>query len=72
MLPARLSGWFDADLIEQRWREHIAGEQDLTGALWSIDVSSMARRPGFRVRSRRSAAPKRRTCAIALTLSNFS
>jgi asparagine synthase (glutamine-hydrolysing) len=29
-------GWFEADLIERRWRKHLAGETDSTGALWSI------------------------------------
>jgi asparagine synthase (glutamine-hydrolysing) len=32
----RSEGWFDADLIERRWREHLAGKRDSTGALWSI------------------------------------
>jgi asparagine synthase (glutamine-hydrolysing) len=32
----RSEGWFDADLIERRWREHLAGARDSTGALWAI------------------------------------
>ena len=32
----RSEGWFDANQIERRWREHLAGERDSTGALWSI------------------------------------
>jgi asparagine synthase (glutamine-hydrolysing) len=32
----RSEGRFDADLVEQRWRQHLAGERDSTGALWSI------------------------------------
>jgi asparagine synthase (glutamine-hydrolysing) len=32
----RSEGWFDADLIERRWREHLAGKRDSTGALWAI------------------------------------
>ena len=32
----RSEGWFDAALVERRWREHLAGQRDSTGALWSI------------------------------------
>ena len=32
----RSEGWFDAELIERRWREHLAGTRDSTGALWAI------------------------------------
>jgi asparagine synthase (glutamine-hydrolysing) len=36
--PRRLreEGWLDAGRIEQRWREHLSGERDSTGALWSV------------------------------------
>jgi asparagine synthase (glutamine-hydrolysing) len=36
--PRRLrnEGWFDAGLVERRWREHLAGQRDSTGALWSV------------------------------------
>jgi asparagine synthase (glutamine-hydrolysing) len=29
-------GWLDADLIQRRWRSHLAGQQDSTPALWTI------------------------------------
>ena len=32
----RSEGWLDAARIEQRWREHLSGERDSTGALWSV------------------------------------
>jgi asparagine synthase (glutamine-hydrolysing) len=32
----RSEGWFDAGMIERRWREHLAGRRDSSGALWAI------------------------------------
>jgi asparagine synthase (glutamine-hydrolysing) len=32
----RSEGWLDAARVEQRWREHLSGERDSTGALWSV------------------------------------
>jgi len=36
--PQRLNaqGWFDAAKVGQRWREHLAGVRDSTGAIWAI------------------------------------
>jgi asparagine synthase (glutamine-hydrolysing) len=36
--PKRLTsdGFFDADLIDRRWRSHLRGEKDATQALWSV------------------------------------
>jgi asparagine synthase (glutamine-hydrolysing) len=36
--PARLSegGWFDPGIVQRRWRQHLAGESDSTGAIWPI------------------------------------
>jgi asparagine synthase (glutamine-hydrolysing) len=32
----RSQGWFDTDLVLRRWRDHLAGRQDSTQALWGI------------------------------------
>ena len=32
----RAEGWFDADKVARRWREHLAGQRDSTPALWAI------------------------------------
>jgi asparagine synthase (glutamine-hydrolysing) len=32
----RSQGWFDADLVQARWRQHISGQRDSTPALWAI------------------------------------
>jgi len=32
----RSEGFFDADAISLRWRQHLSGQRDSTGALWSI------------------------------------
>jgi asparagine synthase (glutamine-hydrolysing) len=29
-------GYFDAELVERRWRSHLSGERDSTQALWSV------------------------------------
>jgi len=29
-------GWFDADLVSSRWREHVNGSTDSTAALWAV------------------------------------
>jgi len=36
--PRRLrsQGWLDPARVEARWREHLSGERDSTGALWSV------------------------------------
>jgi asparagine synthase (glutamine-hydrolysing) len=36
--PARLNqeGYFDADLVQARWRSHLSGEKDSTQALWTV------------------------------------
>jgi asparagine synthase (glutamine-hydrolysing) len=36
--PAQMreDGWFDADIVQQRWRQHLVGDSDSTPALWSI------------------------------------
>ena len=38
LAPGRMheDGWFDADVVQKRWREHLAGKSDSTAALWSI------------------------------------
>jgi asparagine synthase (glutamine-hydrolysing) len=32
----RSEGWFDPARIERRWKEHLAGKRDSSGALWAI------------------------------------
>ncbi|MGZ8347478.1 MAG: asparagine synthase (glutamine-hydrolyzing) [Allosphingosinicella sp.] len=32
----REQGYFDADIVQHRWRRHLLGEQDSTAALWAI------------------------------------
>jgi asparagine synthase (glutamine-hydrolysing) len=32
----RSEGWFDADAVTARWRDHLAGTRDSTPALWAI------------------------------------
>jgi len=32
----RAQGWFDADTVERRWRQHLSGQRDSTPALWAI------------------------------------
>jgi asparagine synthase (glutamine-hydrolysing) len=32
----RAQGWFDASVVETRWREHLSGQRDSTVALWAI------------------------------------
>lgn len=32
----RSEGWLDAEKVDQRWRQHLSGTRDSTGALWSI------------------------------------
>jgi asparagine synthase (glutamine-hydrolysing) len=32
----RAQGWFDADAVARRWRDHLAGRRDSTPALWAI------------------------------------
>ena len=32
----RSQGWFDADLVTARWRQHLSGQRDSTPALWAI------------------------------------
>jgi asparagine synthase (glutamine-hydrolysing) len=36
--PARMreSGWFDADIVQRRWHQHLQGESDSTAAIWPI------------------------------------
>jgi len=29
-------GWFDADMIASRWRQHLSGQRDSTAAIWAI------------------------------------
>jgi asparagine synthase (glutamine-hydrolysing) len=32
----RVDGWFDAELVSARWRDHLAGKRDWTAALWAV------------------------------------
>lgn len=32
----RSEGWFDADAVTRRWRDHLSGKQDSTPALWAV------------------------------------
>lgn len=36
--PGKLSaeGWFDAAIVQRRWRDHLAGRRDSSPALWAI------------------------------------
>ncbi|MBA3666273.1 MAG: asparagine synthase (glutamine-hydrolyzing) [Sphingomonas sp.] len=29
-------GWFDASIVQRRWRDHLAGRRDSTPALWAV------------------------------------
>jgi asparagine synthase (glutamine-hydrolysing) len=32
----KAQGWFDADIVQRRWRQHLTGQRDSTPALWAI------------------------------------
>jgi asparagine synthase (glutamine-hydrolysing) len=32
----RADGWFDPDIVQRRWRDHLSGRRDSTPALWAI------------------------------------
>ena len=32
----RSDGWFNSDMIQRKWRDHVQGKQDCAGALWPI------------------------------------
>lgn len=32
----KADGWFDPNIVERRWRDHLAGRSDSTPALWAI------------------------------------
>ena len=32
----RAEGWFDPDVVQRRWRDHLSGRRDSTPALWAI------------------------------------
>ena len=32
----RAQGWFDADIVRSRWRQHLSGQRDSLPALWAI------------------------------------
>ena len=36
--PVRMGqdGWFDAAIVQRRWRDHLSGQRDSTPALWAI------------------------------------
>jgi asparagine synthase (glutamine-hydrolysing) len=36
--PARMNeeGYFEAELVQRRWQDHLAGRRDSTAALWSV------------------------------------
>jgi asparagine synthase (glutamine-hydrolysing) len=36
--PARMAGegWFDAGIVQRRWRDHLSGRRDSTPALWAL------------------------------------
>ena len=36
--PARMAGegWFDAKIVQRRWRDHLEGRRDSSSALWAI------------------------------------
>jgi asparagine synthase (glutamine-hydrolysing) len=57
----RSQGWFDADLVQARWRQHLCGQRDSTTALWAILMfqSWLAAQGGDS-----SAVVSRRTAAI--------
>jgi asparagine synthase (glutamine-hydrolysing) len=29
-------GWFDPNIVQRRWRDHLSGNRDSTPALWSV------------------------------------
>ncbi|MDQ3079418.1 MAG: asparagine synthase-related protein, partial [Pseudomonadota bacterium] len=29
-------GWFDANIVQRRWQDHLSGRRDSTPALWSV------------------------------------
>ena len=32
----RAEGWFDPDIVQRRWRDHLSGRRDSTPAIWAI------------------------------------
>jgi asparagine synthase (glutamine-hydrolysing) len=32
----RIEGWFDADVVNARWQDHLSGRRDSTAALWAV------------------------------------
>jgi asparagine synthase (glutamine-hydrolysing) len=32
----RLDGWFDVDVVNACWRDHLSGRRDSTAALWAV------------------------------------
>jgi asparagine synthase (glutamine-hydrolysing) len=30
------AGWLDADLVSARWRDHVAGKEESTAAIWAV------------------------------------
>ena len=32
----RAQGWFDADVVQSRWRQHLTGQRDSLVALWAV------------------------------------
>jgi len=32
----RAQGWFDADVVQARWRQHLSGQRDSTPAIWAV------------------------------------
>jgi asparagine synthase (glutamine-hydrolysing) len=32
----RADGWFEPQIVQRRWRDHLAGRRDSTPALWTI------------------------------------
>jgi asparagine synthase (glutamine-hydrolysing) len=51
--PGRMAedGWFDASIVRQRWRDHLAGRRDSTPALWAVLMFQSWRRHQFQTMS---------------------
>jgi asparagine synthase (glutamine-hydrolysing) len=32
----RSEGWFESQVVERRWQDHLSGKRDSTPALWAI------------------------------------
>jgi asparagine synthase (glutamine-hydrolysing) len=53
----RADGWFDADIVQRRWQQHLRGDRDSTSAIWPILMFEAWRREqsSFRTQTLKSS-----------------